>query len=99
MNWIQLAGVLLQLLPFSVQAALCATVDSVTNTVMVTTTPVGECTSLILLDSSDWVGTSVWSLPTPGDIALVWGAGFILPVTLFLIAWAIGRVVHFFESR
>lgn len=87
---------LLQFFPALVHAAQCATVDSATSAVYVVTTPVSECSALVLLDVTDWVGSSIWSLPTSEDVFLAWGVGFTLPVTLFLVAWAVGRVVHFF---
>lgn len=82
--------------PLPSWAAVCATIDS-GNVVVANLTPAGDCTSLIILDSSDWVGTSVWAIPTVSDIALVWSSAFILPVTLFLITWAIGRIVNLFR--
>lgn len=86
-----------QFLPLCSWSASCATVDT-NGIVVVTATPVGECTALILLSSEDWGGASVWLMPTAGEISSVWASAFILPMTLFLFAWSIGRIVHFFRS-
>ena len=83
--------------PYSpIWAAVCATVDS-GNVIVANSTPAGDCTSLVVLESTDWMGASVWAIPTMSDIALVWSSAFILPLTLFLTAWAIGRIVNLFR--
>lgn len=76
---------------------MCATVDA-QSALIVNTTPVGECTGLVVLSVEDWPGTSVWAMPTPDDMMTVWFAGFSVPMVLFLISWAIGRIVHVFRG-
>lgn len=79
--------------------AICASVDSVTGYLKILPTPVGECSSYVILDHLDWLGSSIWALPSLDDAALVWSVGFSLPMTLFLIAWAAGRVISLFDNR
>ena len=91
MYLILLIGVI-AFLPSSGWAAMCATID-VQNTLIVNTTPIGECAGLVVLSIEDWPGASVWALPTNEQIALVWFAGFSIPITLFLISWSLGAIL------
>lgn len=95
MYLILLIGVI-ALMPESVFAAMCATVDA-QNALIVNTTPISECAGLVVLSYEDWPGSSVWAMPTPGEMMSVWMAGFTVPMTLFLISWAIGMVVNSFR--
>lgn len=92
---ILLIGVI-AMIPLSGIAAMCATVDA-QNAVIVNTTPIGECAGLVVMNINDWPGASVWAMPTTDEMMLVWMAGFTVPMTLFLISWAIGMVVNFFR--
>lgn len=100
MKRILLIGVLIQLFPLSLWAASCATVDTSLgiNAVAVTTTPVGECTGFVILSSEEWGGASIWLMPTVDDVSVVWASAFILPMSLFLFSWAVGRLVKFFRG-
>lgn len=95
MYLILLIGVI-ALFPESGIAAMCATVDA-QNALIVNTTPIGECTGLVVLAIEDWPGASVWTLPTNEEIALVWFAGFSVPITLYLIAWSLGQILSMFR--
>lgn len=96
MYLILLIGVI-ALFPESGIAAMCASVDA-QNALIVNTTPVGECTGLVVLAIEDWPGASVWAMPSTDQMMSVWLAGFSVPMVLFLISWAIGRIVHIFRS-
>ena len=76
-------------------SAVCATDSG--GALIISATPIGECSGYVILDSTDWLGSSVWAIPTVTDVALVWSSAFILPLTLFLTAWAIGRIVNLFR--
>lgn len=91
-----LAGLLFMIISYSSYAASCASLGQ-DNTIILNSVPVGECTGYVILTAGDWVGSSVWALPSIDEITLVWSAAFILPTTLFLIAWAIGRVLNLFK--
>lgn len=97
MYLILLIGVIALLFPEPGIAAMCATLDA-QNALIVNTTPIGECTGLVVLAIEDWPGASVWALPTTDEMMSVWLAGFSVPMVLFLISWAIGRIVHTFRS-
>lgn len=84
--------------PLSGWAAMCASVG-VDNVLTINAIPVGECTSLIVLESMDWVGASVWQFPTNAEIGEVWAAAFMVPMFLYLFAWGVGRIVNFFFKR
>ena len=77
-------------------ASLCVVTDP-QGFIVSTSTPVSDCSSYILLDSADFGGTSIWAIPTAGDVAAVWGIAFSLPVTIFLIAWSLGVVLKMFK--
>ena len=85
------------LLPSLSWAASCVSVGS-EGLLSVNTVPVGECTSYILLSAGDWVGSSVWEIPTTEQLSLFWFIGFSLPITLYLIAYSIGQVVSLFKT-
>ncbi len=77
-------------------SALCVQVD-VNHFVVSTTTPIDQCTSYVLLESSEWGGSSVWAIPSAGDVAAIWGFAFSLPVIVFLMAWSLGVVLKMFK--
>lgn len=89
-------GFLLFLISSPVYPAVCATADA-NSALILSHVPIGDCAGYVILDSSDWLGSSVWAIPSLSDIALVWSTSFILPTSLYLIAWSIGRVVNFFK--
>jgi len=77
-------------------AALCVSID-LNGFVVSTSTPVDQCTSYILLDSSDWGGSSIWAMPSAGDSTAVWSFAFSLPVTVFVMAWSLGVILKMFR--
>lgn len=74
--------------------AICVSVDA-SNNLVATGTPLGECQSLIVLEPHEWVAYSIWAMPTSQEMHQAWGAGFIVPLICFVIAWGIGRIVNF----
>ena len=76
--------------------AYCAGVDG-SGFVQLNTTPVAECSTLILLDASEWGGASVWVIPTAGELETAYAAGLLIPLTLYLVAYAAGSLISFFR--
>jgi hypothetical protein len=85
------------LLPSLSWAASCVSA-SPEGLLSVNTVPVGECTSYILLSAGDWVGSSVWEIPSTDQLSLFWFMGFSLPITLYLISYSVGVVVSLLKS-
>lgn len=77
-------------------SALCVTVD-VLGHVIKTNDPIDQCTSYVLLESSEWGGSSVWAIPPVEDVALIWGFAFSVPVIVFLMAWSLGVILKMFK--
>lgn len=77
-------------------SALCVKVDA-NGFVVSTITPVDQCTSYVLLDSSEWGGSSVWAIPPVGNVAAIWGFAFSVPVIVFLMAWSLGVILKMFK--
>lgn len=78
--------------------AYCAGVDGATGYVQLLPTPVSECSTLILLDASEWGGSSVWAIPTAGEMETAYAAGLLIPLTLYFVAYAAGSLISFFRS-
>jgi len=55
---------------------------------------VSSCVAVVMSPADAGV---FFVLPTPGEFAGAWGVGFVTPLTLFLVAHAVGRLVHFWE--
>lgn len=41
---------------------------------------------------------SLYQMPTSGELAQAWGVGFLLPCTLYLVAYAVGSVVRMWDK-
>lgn len=76
-------------------SALCVQVDN--GFVVSTAVPIDQCTSYVLLESSEWGGSSVWAIPPVSDVAAIWSFAFSLPMIVFLMAWAIGVILKMFK--
>lgn len=78
--------------------AICATVDGSGIVHAAANIPLNECSSFVLLDKSDWIGNGLvqglTTIPAGEDFAALWAAGFIVPMTIGLIAWAVFKVVQ-----
>ncbi len=81
-----------------VAMAVCVNTNS-SGVLVVNPTPVGECQAYILLDSTDWVGSSVWKFPAPEEVGQYFSAGFALPFFSYVIAFGVGQVLKMFSSR
>lgn len=55
---------------------------------------VSACTAVVMTPADAGV---FFSMPTSGEFAAAWGVGFIVPCSLYLVAHAVGRLVHFWE--
>lgn len=75
----------------------CAGVDGA-GYVQLNTTPASECSTLILLDASEWGGASVWAVPTAGEVEAAYSAGLLIPLVLYLVSYAAGSFVSFLRS-
>lgn len=77
--------------------AYCAVLDVANGYVKVTATAIDACTSYVVLSGADFsslnLAQSLVSVPTGSDFAILWAAGFSLPVTIGLIAWCVASVV------
>jgi len=78
--------------------ALCVYLDASTGQITSDATPPADCSGYVLLDAADYTASIAvqpfFGLPSPDDAAVAWGIGFVLPMTLALISWAIASVVH-----
>lgn len=74
-------------------AAVCASVG-VDDTLVVNTTPVGECDTLVIMSASEWPGQSIYAIPSVQDAVDLWMVGFTVPMGLFLFSWGVGSVVR-----
>ncbi|MBK7955716.1 MAG: hypothetical protein IPK02_18210 [Candidatus Accumulibacter sp.] len=77
--------------------AICATVDVAGFVKMLPGVALNDCTGYVLLDKADWINNGLvqglLTIPAGEDFAALWGAGFVLPVTLSMIAWAVSKIV------
>ena len=95
---LSLVGISASIFPSFVQAAKCASVRG-NNDIYINSQPINECTGLIILEPTEWVSASIWQFPSNEEIGNAWAAGFLIPMSLFLFAWGVGRIVHFFGKR
>lgn len=80
----------------SALSAICASVDA-GGFIKAAPAAIGDCTSLVLMDSADWPGASIWTFPSNEELGSIFFVGFTLPITCYLIAWAIGLIVRTFK--
>lgn len=77
--------------------AICATVDGTGLVHAAGSVPLTECTGFVLLDKADWLLNGLvqglLTIPSGDDFAALWAAGFITPMAIGLIAWAVSSVV------
>ena len=77
--------------------SVCAQIDA-NNYLVLNATPVDQCTGYVVMSASDWATTSFTNIPASGDLAAAWGAGFILPLVIYLIAHSVASVVNVFKT-
>ena len=82
--------------------ALCAYLDN-SNHVIANTTPLQDCTGLIIIDSVEYTDyptlSTIFNQPLAGDLGQMWLIGFSLPIIIYLSAWAFGEVISFVKDR
>jgi len=66
------------------------------NLLEVIVTPVGDCTSYVILDAAEYWQRSIFDIPDGTTLAGFFSAGFTLPMAVGLIAWAVGKLVNSF---
>lgn len=63
--------------------------------------PIAQCPAFVLIEAQDYqqivMANNLFALPTTQDFATAWSVGFVLPVTLYLVTWAVASVVNFFK--
>lgn len=77
--------------------AICVLVDTAGYLVAAASTPLAECTSYVLQDASEMLTYSIFNLPAGSDFAKAWSAGFILPMVLSQVAFAVAKLVNFWR--
>lgn len=77
--------------------AICATVDVSGVVHAAGSTPLNDCTGFVLLDKADWIVNGMvqglFTIPTGEDFQALWAAGFVTPMAIGLIAWAVSAIV------
>lgn len=74
-------------------ASMCASVGA-GDVLVLNTTPVGECETLIVLSASEWAGSSIYVMPSVQEMTDFWAVGFVVPMSLFLFSWGVGSVIR-----
>jgi hypothetical protein len=77
--------------------SICATINEF-NQVIANATPIAECTGFILQDSVDYLANSFFQIPDSDTLKGFWFAGFVLPMTAHMVAWAAGSLANFFNK-
>lgn len=83
--------------------AICATVDELGVVHAAGNTAINDCLGFVLLDKADWAQNGLvqqlFALPSGDDFATLWNAGFVLPMTLGLVAWAVAKIIGVWDTR
>lgn len=78
--------------------AICAVVDGAGFVKAMSGVALNDCTGFVLLDKADWLTNglvqSLITIPAGDDFAVVWAAGFMVPMSVGLVAWAVSRIVN-----
>lgn len=60
-----------------------------------------QCTTFIALEPAEYrqivTANSLYALPASQDFATVWAAGFVLPLSIYMVAWGVAKLVNFFN--
>ena len=59
-----------------------------------------NATALAMIDAINRLAAAaelIFNVPTSSELAALFGAGFILPMVLFLAAYAVGKLVNFWR--
>jgi len=79
--------------------AQCATVDGSGFVVAVAPAASAPCSSLVLIDASEYATTMALQIPAPADLATVFMFGFALVVGSYVGAWGFQVVLSFIAKR
>lgn len=60
--------------------------------------PASQCPAFIVVEPAEYqqitTANGLYALPASQDFATAWGVGFVLPMTLYLVAWAVASIVN-----
>ncbi len=77
-------------------------VVNILGVLTVTSDPIETCPGWVLLDAATYTAqptlTDIFAMPVSTDLAEMWAVGFSLPLTMYLVAWALGVVVNFIND-
>lgn len=63
--------------------------------------PASQCPAFIVVEPAEYqqitAANGLYALPTTQDFATAWSVGFVLPMTLYLVAWAVASIVNHFK--
>lgn len=79
--------------------AICAHIDAVSGALIPDTTPIDQCTAYVIATQSDYLAFSLFNIPDTSVLSAAWFAGFVVPMTAHMVAWAVGSLVNFFNER
>ena len=82
--------------------AICTTVDASGVVHAAGNIAINDCTGFVLLDKADWAQNGLvqqlFALPTGDDFATLWTAGFVTPMTIGLVAWAVAMIISIWRK-
>ena len=82
--------------------AICAALNASGQVIQQAATALNDCTGFVLLDKADWLQygmvQGLITIPSGAEFAALWAAGFVVPVTLGLIAYCVGQLVKFWDK-
>lgn len=83
--------------------AICTTVDASGVVHAAGNISINDCTGFVLLDKADYVQNGLvqqlFALPAGEDFSTLWAAGFVMPMTIGLVAWACAVLVSMWKER
>lgn len=78
--------------------AICAVVNGAGFVKALPGVSLNDCTGFVLLDKADWITNGMvqglFTIPAGEDFQALWSAGFVLPMTIGLIAWGVSKIVN-----
>lgn len=54
-----------------------------------------QCSSYVLLDTAEYVGSTIWQVPDIAELSMIWGFAFTVPLLIYLMAWSVGTILRF----
>lgn len=77
--------------------AICATIDASNVVHAAGNIAINDCTGFVLLDKADYAQNGLvqqlFALPTADSFSQLWNAGFVTPMTIGLVAWAVAMII------